>query len=272
MERWRWIESGSADGATQMAIDRAILENADSFGKVTVRIYRWQPYCVSLGYHQSVENIDLEKCQQDGIDVVRRPTGGRAVLHAEEITYSIIIPAGGLPFSTSVGDVYNFISRGLVRGIQKLGVPAEIQKRSLDLRSHYKTPLSVSCFSAAARHEVVIEEKKLVGSAQFRLAGRILQHGSILMGDAHLALPDYLKGIKHKDKNWLRLIMKKKTISINRYLGRKIEYREAAKALRQGIEEEFSVEFEDGGLTEKEQEQILSLRKVFSILSTNGEK
>jgi len=270
VERWRWIENGPADGATQMAIDRAILENADSFGKVTVRVYRWKPYCISLGYHQSVENIDLDRCQQDGIDVVRRPSGGRAVLHAEEITYSIIIPAGSLPFSATVGEVYNFISRGLVRGIQKLGVLVQLQKRSLDFRSHYKTSLSVSCFSAAARHEVVIEEKKLVGSAQFRLAGRILQHGSILMGDAHLALPDYLKGIEPEERDQLRLVMEKKTASINRYLGRKIEYGEAAKALRQGMEEEFSVEFEDGKLTEKEQEQILHLRKTFSILSTNG--
>jgi len=270
VEKWRWIEDSPTDGATQMAVDRAILENAASFGRVTVRIYRWKPYCISLGYHQSVENIDLDRCKQDGIDVVRRPTGGRAVLHAEEITYSIIIPAGSFPFSASVGEVYNFVSRGLVRGIQKLGVPAELQKRTMDLRSHYKTPLSVSCFSASARHEVVIGEKKLIGSAQFRFAGGILQHGSILVGDAHLALPDYLKGIGPGKREQLKLVMEGKTISINGYLGREIGYKEIAEKLRQGMEEEFSIEFENGGLTEKERKQIPDLRKAFSVLLTTG--
>ncbi len=268
MDVWRWVESDSADGATQMATDWAILENAKDVGIPTVRVYRWNPYCISLGYHQSVESIDLNKCQDGGVDVVRRPTGGRAVFHAEEITYSVVIPEGSSEYSESVGDVYHFISRGLVRGIWKFGVPGELQRRSPDLRTHYQTPLSVSCFSAAAKYEVVVGGKKLVGSAQRRVSGGVLQHGSILTGDAHLTLPVYVVGVGAEERKRMRRVMEEKTVSIGGYLGKKVDYREMIEAIRRGMEEEVSVAFEKSGLTQNEEKRAHDLWKRFSIFSS----
>ena len=267
MDVWRWMESDPADGATQMATDRAVLENAMELGIPTMRVYRWNPYCVSLGYHQSLESIDLDRCCEKGVDVVRRPTGGRAVFHAEEVTYSVVIPEGNSNYSRSTGEVYNLISRGLVRGIRKLGVLAELQRRSPDLGTHYESSLSVSCFSAAARYEVVVEGKKLVGSAQRRMSGGVLQHGSILTGDAHLALPEYIRGVGPEERKRMRELMEEKTVSIGGYLGRKVDYGEVVEAIKRGMEKEVSITFEVSELIEKEGRRVHDLWKSFSIFS-----
>lgn len=269
MQAWRWIESGPDDGATQMAVDRAVLECALKSGRPTFRVYRWKPFCISLGYHQSAEAIDFDACRRDRIDVVRRPTGGRAVFHAEEVTYAAVIPEGHSFLGRSVGDAYNMIGKGLAEGIRKLGVPAELQRRSLDMRSHYRTLPSVSCFSAAAKHEVVVEGRKLVGSAQRKLSGGLLQHGSILTGDAHLGLPMYLQGLASEERTRLRRTMEEKTISMSKYLNRNVRWEETVGALREGMVEVLDIVFKDGEFSAEETEQACLYREKYSLLS-NG--
>lgn len=267
MEVWRWIDTGCAEGTTHMAVDQAMLEHVMTIGQPTMRVYCWNPPCISLGYHQSSETIDMEQCKRDGIDVVRRPTGGRAVFHAEEVTYAIVIPEGSSFYSTSIEHVYNRISQGLVQGIRYLGVPAVLQKRSLNLRNHYETPVSVSCFSAAAKHEVMLNGRKLVGSAQRRLPGGILQHGSILTGRAQLNLPKYLKGLGEKEKERMRKMVEAKTATIGDYLGRTADYDEVVEALKKGMEEQFSIVLEDKGLADEEKQLVELLYGKFSIYS-----
>lgn len=266
MEGWRWINSDWGDGATNMAIDQAMLELAKE-NRPTMRVYRWRPNCISLGYHQLAERIDLDRCLQDQVDVVRRPTGGRAVLHAEEVTYSVVIPQGGKSLSGSLGDVYNAISRGLVRGIQRLGIPAELQKRSLDLRNHYQTAISVSCFSAAAKHEVVLDGKKLVGSAQRRFPYGILQHGSILTGNTHVTLPKYLKGMDEEEAGRMMRMIASRTTAIGEHHQRPVAYDEIIRAIKAGMEEELSVTFVTGELNEEERKRVDVLYRNFSIFS-----
>jgi len=266
VEGWRWIDSNWGDGATHMAIDQAMLEQAGG-NRPTMRVYRWRPTCISLGYHQSAECIDLDKCHQDRIDVVRRPTGGRAVLHAEEVTYSVVIPQDGEFLSGNLGEVYNAISRGLVRGIQRLGIPAELQKRSLDLRNHYRTSISVSCFSAAAKHEVVLSGKKLVGSAQRRFPHGILQHGSILTGSAHASLPKYLKGMDEEETDRMISMVAGRTMAIDAYLQRTVAYDEIVDAIKVGMAEELSITFVTGELTKEESKRVDELYRSFSIFS-----
>jgi lipoate-protein ligase A len=250
-----------------MAVDQAMLELVMTVGQPTMRVYRWNPPCISLGYHQSSETIDMEQCKRDGIDVVRRPTGGRAVFHAEEVTYAIVIPEGSGFYSTSIEHVYNRISQGLIEGIRHLGIPAVLQKRSLNLRNHYKTPVSVSCFSAAAKHEVMLDGRKLVGSAQRHMQDAILQHGSILTGNAHLNLPKYLKGLGERDKERMRKMVEGKTATIGDYLGRTVDYDEVVEALKKGMEEQFSVVLEDKGLADEEKQRAELLYGKFSIYS-----
>ena len=148
-----------------------------------------------------------------------------------------------------------------------MGIPAVLQKRSLDLRSHYQSALSLSCFSAAARHEVMLDEKKLVGSAQRRLPQGVLQHGSLLTGNAHSALPEYLEGVEAKECDRMRRIIEKKTISIGGYIGKSVDYGEIVDAIREGMEEALSIKFKEEELTFEENERIITLCRNFSIFS-----
>jgi len=264
---WRWIDSGFSDGAANMAIDLAILENASQTGIPTVRVYQWRPYCISLGHHQSVDHIDLEACEQHRIDVVRRPTGGRAVFHAEEITYSVIIPKTHSVYTSRVSDLYNLISQALVRGLRKQNIPATLTKRSLDINQHYQSSLSASCFSAAARHEVLLDKKKLIGSAQRHLAKGVLQHGSILTGDAHLDLVHFLKSPDKYFKTKMRETLRDKTINLNQYLKKPVQIKKIAHSLKQGFEDVFSVQFKDDGLNEFEKDHLESFRKEAAVFT-----
>lgn len=248
-----------------MASDRVVLENIDKTGLPVMRVYRWKPYCISLGFRQESSTIDIEKCKENGVDVISRPTGGRAVFHAEELTYSVIIPQNNSFFSGGVQKVYEAVSRGLIRGIRKLGVPAELQKRSLDLRSHYKTSISVNCFSAAARSEVLVEGRKLIGSAQRHLQQGILQHGSILTGDKHLDLPYYLSGLKKEEADKMSERLKGMTVSMGNYLGKEVSIKKLTDAVKQGMIEELDIEFDDSEFIDDEKRKIEKCRNEFSV-------
>jgi lipoate-protein ligase A len=267
MEMWRWIESEAADGATNMAIDQALLENTETIHRPAMRVYGWFPYCISLGYHQSEDDIDFDLCRKKHIDVVRRPTGGRAVFHAEEVTYAVIVPQSASIFQQSITAVYNLISLGLLTGIKKLGVPANFEKRPIDLHDHYKKVVSISCFSASARHEVVVDGKKLIGSAQRRLPGKILQHGSILLGSAHLTLPELIKKSDDQIRKRMKIELKNRTVSLCQCLGREISFKDVAESIKKGMEEALSIRFVDGELTIQERKSSERLKERFSILS-----
>ena len=267
MDVWRWIDTGSADGLTQMATDLAIAEKASHHQKPTFRVYCWQPYCISLGYHQSETHIDKHKCRLEGIDIVRRPTGGRAVFHAQEVTYSVVIPQNTSCFSDQIHTIYHLIGRGLIKSLQKLGIQPKLQKGSLDFGKHYKKNISIGCFSATSRYEVMINNRKVIGSAQRHFNGAVLQHGSILTGDLHLMLPQYLSDLSSEEKEKMTKDLKMKTISLENYLERHVDYKEVTDALRRGMSESLSVLFEDSELTNVESEHIEICRSRGFILS-----
>lgn len=246
-------------------MDAALAENASLFGRPSLRVYQWQPHCISLGYHQKTRTLDLEICANRGIDVVRRPTGGRAVLHAEELTYAVVLPPSEAE-AGSVESVYRLISRGLVVALNKLGVTAEFERRPLDLHTHYQSALSESCFSAAAKYEIVIRGRKLVGSAQRRFQTGVLQHGSILTGDAHLDLPDYFRNLNEKQTQQMKEEIATKTASIRSATGRTIEFEAGATAIRDGIGEALGVTFEEEGLTGEEVELARAKEALYKIL------
>jgi len=249
-----------------MAIDWMLLESVEKTGVPVMRIYRWEPFCISLGYNQALSHINLDKCKRDNIDVVRRPTGGRAVLHAQEVTYSVIVPSTNPYSKESVTEFYMLVSQGLAKGIQTLGVPAVLEKRGLDLHNHYKnSALSASCFSAAARYEVVVNGKKLIGSAQRRIKGGLLQHGSIITGDAHLELPFYLQSKSEQEQREMKKLIAEKTVSVGGYLQKDISYHKVGTAVKQGVAQELSVSFKDDKLTEEEVLRAEELIEKFSV-------
>ncbi|MGW8311602.1 MAG: lipoate--protein ligase family protein [Desulfuromonadales bacterium] len=179
MYRWRLINSGYQTGAMNMALDEALLNSVASGVSLPVlRFYRWQPATVSLGYGQSVTaDVDLDACHRAGLDVVRRSTGGRAVLHDHEVTYAVIAPFHSELFGGSVLDCYRVISEVLQQTLIDLGLPAQlVPGRS---RAGQQNHTRAVCFSAPSQYELVVHGRKVVGSAQKRHGQAFLQHGSI---------------------------------------------------------------------------------------------
>ena len=162
-----------------MAIDEALLHSvADGESLPILRFYRWQPATVTLGYAQSVHtDLDLAFCHQAGLDVVRRSTGGRAVLHDQEVTYSVIAPLNSDLFGSSVLDCYRVISEVLQKTLVQLGLPAQLVPGK-PRGGHQNITKSV-CFTAPSQYELVVDGRKVAGSAQKRYGQTFLQHGSI---------------------------------------------------------------------------------------------
>lgn len=164
-----------------MARDVAILEAVSTAqSPPTLRLYGWDPPCLTLGRHQGVEAADLGFCRREGIDVVRRPTGGRALLHHLELTYAVMAPLGTGPLPRPLQDAYRLICGTLVRALQALGVEAELTGGEVNLELPGPRT-TVPCFEAPAGGEVVVHGRKLIGSAMRAHAGAILQHGAIVL-------------------------------------------------------------------------------------------
>ncbi len=255
-----------------MALDVTLLEFAEKSGIPVMRTYTWKPFTISLGYHQKAESIDRQKCREEHIELVRRPTGGRAVLHAQELTYSIVIPRSSRYYQENLTRMYFELSTGLARGLRLLGVEASLEKRTLDLRSHYETDLSVSCFSAAARNEILVQGRKLVGSAQRHLHQGLLQHGSILSGPAHLELPRFLAGTSKEDQERLKRIIEAKTVCLEDLLSGPPRLDELSSLLRRGMEEALGISFSDSEITPEEEGRAARLRDDFTIPLRSGNK
>jgi lipoate-protein ligase A len=184
MPPWRYIDSGKNSGAYNMAVDEELLDRAQAGESTPVlRLYTWNPPAVSLGRFQKIEEaVDIDACRTRGIDIVRRITGGRAVLHRHELTYSVVSRIDNPLFPPYVYGTYKVIARGLLAGLQNLGISGEIVSRTsrhahlVEVRAKYP-----SCFSSPSWYEIVVNGKKIIGSAQRRLSRAFLQHGSILI-------------------------------------------------------------------------------------------
>lgn len=225
-----------------MAADEALARALqDGSGLPTVRLYGWTPWAISLGHHQEESDINHAQCRKDGIDVVRRPTGGRAILHAQELTYCVVMPAG----RRSVLDVYNDISQALVRGLKLFGVEASLQKSQPDFLSAYKEKSSIPCFTSSARYEIEVDGRKLVGSAQRRFHDDehdvVLQHGSILCGPAHKQLSRYLQIDDAALLDRIGTQMDAKTTDLQEITGKTVDPAELAPCIRQGFAEAWGL-------------------------------
>ncbi|CUT04266.1 lipoate-protein ligase A [Candidatus Chrysopegis kryptomonas] len=248
-EKWIFLNTGFRNGNFNMKFDEH-LAFLFSKGRIrpVLRVYGWRPYTISIGYNQDESVFDFEKIKNAGIGFVRRPTGGRAVLHAEELTYSVVMNSYG----KSVIEIYNLISRAIVRGLNLLGVELELAQTEHDFRSFYKDFKSIPCFASSAKYEVQFKGKKLVGSAQRRFGDVVLQHGSILIGEFHRKLPEFLKIDSIEIVEKIRAEIEEKTICLNEILHRNVSFDDVAEALKQGFKQEFGIEFEDKILLDEE--------------------
>jgi len=255
------MDGGSGAGVVHMSVDAAVLENPSRIRVPTVRMYRWKPACLSLGIHQRDGRVDYPSCRRDGVDVVRRPTGGRAVLHADEATYSIVVPEesewGGLPKQ----ELYRRVSESIVLGLSRLGLPVSYEKRSLPPPSPRDASASMSCFGSAARWEILLGGRKLVGSAQKIGPSGVLQHGSILTGDGHRRLPLYLSGGAAPPDP---------SVSMEAYTGGGIRFEDVADSIRSGFESAFLVRFDRTTLTDEEESLAESFGPRYALSGTGA--
>jgi len=174
--RWRLLDTGARDGAWNMACDVALMERAQRTGESVFRVYAWERPTLSFGRHEAARrHYDARAIAETGVDLVRRPTGGRALLHYHEVTYSITAPVAG---GESLGASVRRFNQMLLRALHRLGVPAIEAAEPRALR-----PEGAACFAAPAAGELTLGGRKLVGSAQVRQDGALLQHGSILLDD-----------------------------------------------------------------------------------------
>lgn len=242
---WRLLNTGWSDGATNMAIDEAIML-AVAAGKAlpTLRFYGWQPPCVSIGYAQSLSReVDLGACRRYGYDWVRRPTGGRAVLHIDELTYSVIAPMGEPRVAGDILASYRRLSSGLVAGLGLLGCQA-VQADSAPVRGQ---PASSACFDVPSAYEIVALGRKLVGSAQARRRRVVLQHGAIPLEGDVARIGDVLV-LSEQDRKVLRRELRNKAITLDGALGRRVTFQECAEALSHGFAQALNLSLEQGEL------------------------
>lgn len=256
--QWRLLYTPPADGATNMAIDEAImLSVADGTSLPTLRFYTWSPPCLSLGYAQDPQEvIDLEACRTLGYTWVRRPTGGRAVLHIDELTYSITAPQSDPRMHGGILPSYKRISAGLIAGLRRLNILAE----QVPHRPNHPSP-SAACFEVPSYYEIAVDGRKLIGSAQTRRRGVVLQHGSLpLYGDV-ARIVDVLQ-LTPPQRASLRQTLRARATTLTEAAGRPLSFDEVAAALTQGISEVLNLELIPGELTALEKERADHLREV----------
>lgn len=254
---WRLLHTGWKDSAENMAIDEAILI-AHSEGRVppTIRFYGWNPATLTIGYFQRVnKEIDLNRVQERGLGFVRRPTGGRAVLHDQEVTYSVIVEEGYPGMPTSVTQSYRAISMGLLHGFRNLGLQGEmIPLETEEEKRKYASLGSAACFDSPSNYELVIEGRKVAGSAQTRQRGVILQHGSILLGLDVDLLFDVLRFPSDSVKERMKKGFIKKAVAINELKGDPVSFEKAVQAFSKGFESGMKIQLKPSELTPYEQE------------------
>ena len=247
---WRLIiEREARTGAWNMALDEAIMD-AVAAGEAlpTLRFYAWEPPCLSLGKRQPLDGVDLARCLADGVDVVRRATGGFAILHTDELTYSIAIRPDDPRSDGAILDAYRKLSQGLMAGLRLLGATPEMNP----VVPGGVHNASAACFEVPSAYEIVVGERKLIGSAQARPAGRVLQHGSLpLVGDI-ARVARYLAYEREDERAALAQHLRQRATTASDALGRAVGYDEAAEAMARGFAAALNLSFEPGEPTAAE--------------------
>ena len=238
-------------GRRNMAIDEAILEAvAAVMAPPTLRFYAWDPACLSLGHAQPIDVVDEGGLVVERWDIVRRPTGGRALLHTDELTYSIAAPDSLQGLTGGVLPSYRTLSRGLLGGLERLGLHPDAPALTVVGQSDQLNPV---CFEVPSAYEITVGGKKLVGSAQLRRRGATLQHGSLpLTGD----ITRVVRGLRYPDEDSRRQAaarLGRHATTLEVQLGRPISFDAAAGALAEGFAEALGWSISTGLLTPGEQ-------------------
>jgi lipoyl(octanoyl) transferase len=232
-KKFEIIDSSFCTGKFNMDFDlQRAREVEDNSARPMFRIYGWKPWCLSLGHNQNDENIDKESLSKSGFDIIKRPTGGRAVFHSDELTYSLVMK---LNDKINKRDAYRIFHEILNKAFMGLGIETDFIKSDSDQRSFRKMEgHKESCFGSSARYELEKDGKKIVGSAQRIIGDTLLQHGSVLLSDSHLRIIDF---IKSEQKETLLGFLKSKSTSLSEIAGKEINYSQLGNSILNIIEQ-----------------------------------
>lgn len=265
-ETWNFINTGSQDPFYNMAMDEALL-NFVSRGEIdpVIRFYTWNPATLSIGYFQRLQKeIDIEKVKEKGFGLVRRQTGGRGVLHDKELTYSVIVPESHPNMPSTITEAYRVISQGLLEGFKNLGFETYFAvPRSKEEREKLKQPRSSVCFDAPSWYELVVEGRKIAGSAQTRQKGVILQHGSILQDIDIDELFDMFIFKNDRLKAKMKEAFVEKAVAINDISETHITLSEMEKAFEKGFKTGLNIDFKPLELSEQQLAEVKELEEKY---------
>ncbi len=267
LPKWRVLEDSLQSGEFNMAVDRAILIACEA-GRVlpTLRLYGWDRPTLSVGYAQDLsKEIETGRCRELNIPVVRRPTGGRALLHYQEVTYSLIAPIPHSEFPSSLLGTYRKIAQALLAGLRHVGVQGAALA---PVRGHSRTGdsfRSPSCLASLNHGEIEVQGAKLIGSAQRRTNRAFLQHGSILIRCDRTLMHSLLK-FSHANSRLNSVeTLKQKVTTLSECLGREISFKEVARAMLEGFRQAFQGEWVRGHLTPFEQRYCASRAQMIRV-------
>lgn len=245
-DRWRFLDLKVLDAYTNMAIDETLAQ-AQGEGRApnTLRFYMWEPSTVVVGYFQSVEDeVDLEACRRYGIDIIRRISGGGAVLNSSDgvFTYSIVVPESDPLVSRDVTESYRFLCHGIVEGLALLGIEAEFK------------PIN----------DIIVRGKKISGNAQIRKHGVVLHHGTVLIDFDAKRMLEVLKISEEKMSDKMIKQAEERVTTVRRELGREVSIEEARQALYEGFRRALGVELVPGELSDYEMELVERFREKYA--------
>ena len=267
---WRLIISPPSTGAWNMSLDEAIMEAVTAGSQPpTLRLYAWEPACLSLGHAQPVADVDLSALEQRGWQLVRRPTGGRAILHTDELTYSVCAHQENPLMTGGILESYRRISSALTRGLEKLEIRANAD-------NHYGLPDGSSlnaavCFEVPSNYEITANGKKLIGSAQARRSLGVLQHGSLPLSGDLTRITEVLKFETSAERTAAARRLLDHATTAETILGIAPTWENAAESLKQAFQEQVQVELVESlpGPAEIERAHCLQIEKYANPVWTN---
>ncbi len=248
---WRFLYTPYCEAEYNFALDEALFLQAEENNVPVLRIYSWENPAISIGYFQKSSVFNLKKCQQEKVSFLRRITGGRAILHQKELTYSFIAPKS---FFCALGDTvsktYRILSQALLQGLKNFGLEAQWIPQE---QENFTLISSVACFESQSRFEIQLKGRKIIGSAQKRTEKALIQQGSCPLFSGRFSLKDFLKNPVGVEDGFFTL---------SDILKQQLEWEGLARALKRGLETYFGVSLVDSSISKGEKKLANKLRQV----------
>ena len=258
---WRFLNTAFGNAFFNMATDEQLVRSvAAGASPPTLRVFGWEPPAVSFGYAQKIgKEVDMGEASRRGVDIVRRPTGGRAVLHWNELTYSVVCLTDHPILGGNISAVYRAISECLVAGLRTLGVDAHLEPGHAPVPSPRGKDITSPCFSSTSQYEITLCGKKLVGSSQRRIGETVLQHGSLLIGPEHKQIVDLMPAGHKQLRRMYADQLDEHTISLQEAGYVDLGYEQLVDGIRQGFEDTLGADLAEISLSDDERSGIEDL-------------